>query len=251
MAVAVPAPIKPPSAGKASQLGPTAAEVGAQEALNASLLGDQMTIRLSLPASWILAVLASTAVSVGGAPAADECLARPKGAAPAGKHWYYSTNRALKRKCWFLADAGAATARPQKPRTPVASVTQDQDLAKSADARAELVDATSVEPSAMPVDKPRAEAAQAEPDSTQPRDWLVATRWPTVSETLAAHRATPIDGLRSEVPPSVPVTATTVGHVARASSMPFAAAIILVVIGGAIIMAFASRRRAIGLSIST
>jgi hypothetical protein len=204
--------------------------------------GDQMTIRLAVPASLILAVLASTAVSVGGAPAAEECLARPKGAAPAGKHWYYSTNRAMKRKCWFLADAGAATTRPQKQRAPVAAVTQDQDIGKNAEARAELVDGPA-DPSAKSIDQPRPEAVQSEPESAQPRDWVVAARWPTVSEVLITNRATTLEVTRSDVPAPVLSTVTPVGHAARASSVPFAAAIFLVVVGGAIILAFASRRR--------
>ena len=33
---------------------------------------------------------------------ADNCFAAPKGAAPAGQHWYYHVDRASKRKCWYL-----------------------------------------------------------------------------------------------------------------------------------------------------
>lgn len=33
---------------------------------------------------------------------ADNCLAAPRGASPAGQHWYYHVDRASKRKCWYL-----------------------------------------------------------------------------------------------------------------------------------------------------
>ncbi len=33
---------------------------------------------------------------------ADDCLAAPNSAAPKGSHWYYHTDRAKGRKCWFL-----------------------------------------------------------------------------------------------------------------------------------------------------
>jgi hypothetical protein len=33
---------------------------------------------------------------------ADECLTAPNSAAPKGSHWYYHTDRAKHRKCWFL-----------------------------------------------------------------------------------------------------------------------------------------------------
>lgn len=33
---------------------------------------------------------------------ADNCLAGPKGASPAGQHWYYRLERGTKRKCWYL-----------------------------------------------------------------------------------------------------------------------------------------------------
>src|SRR5206468_157767 len=58
---------------------------------------------------------------------ADQCLPAPKGAAPAGSHWYYRADRATKKNCWYVraaskpaasAKAVAATASPQ-PETPL------------------------------------------------------------------------------------------------------------------------------------
>jgi hypothetical protein len=48
----------------------------------------------------------------------------------------------MKRKCWFLADADTlrAAAQPSKQRKQVATIRQDPDITASGDARAELVE---------------------------------------------------------------------------------------------------------------
>src|SRR5262249_24455591 len=33
---------------------------------------------------------------------ADDCLAQPRPRAPEGSHWYFHTDRATQRKCWYL-----------------------------------------------------------------------------------------------------------------------------------------------------
>jgi hypothetical protein len=40
------------------------------------------------------------------ARAAGACVTAPKPAAPEGRHWRYRTDRALQRKCWYLASEG-------------------------------------------------------------------------------------------------------------------------------------------------
>lgn len=55
-----------------------------------------------VPAIFALLSLASfCAVSARGVHAAP-CNAKPNSAAPEGQHWYYRTDRAVGRKCWFL-----------------------------------------------------------------------------------------------------------------------------------------------------
>ena len=50
-----------------------------------------------------LAVASVIAVSVGsGQVRADDCLAAPNAASPAGQHWYYRIDRVKQRKCWYL-----------------------------------------------------------------------------------------------------------------------------------------------------
>lgn len=61
------------------------------------------------------------------AHAAAACNAAPKSTAPQGSHWYYRTDRALQRKCWYLAPEGQKTvssptvARTRIPPAPAAT----------------------------------------------------------------------------------------------------------------------------------
>jgi hypothetical protein len=50
---------------------------------------------------------------------ADDCLTSPNSAAPEGKRWFYRTDRATQRKCWYLRAPGEATQRTdaQAPST--------------------------------------------------------------------------------------------------------------------------------------
>jgi hypothetical protein len=243
-----------------------------------------MRNRIALLVSVLFAGVAFTATSLSAAPADDECLAKPKGVAPAGKHWYYQTDRSIQRKCWYLGDAGEKTvekpvaAAPRKQSAPKAAVDPGQDnrvQPPTADARAEWVDglraerpssslmpqtpamapAMSVAPQApaTPVMPPQAEAAQPASDGAATRNWNVASRWPDPSDTLstsgAASLKDPAPAPQVEIP--APVAAATpeqesTGSVHSAydvSFAPLAAAIFLVVIGGAIVMFLPTRRR--------
>jgi hypothetical protein len=104
-----------------------------------------MRIVLLTLAALAGAALAATQASA--APEADQCLAKPKGVAPAGKHWYFNTDRKSQRKCWYLADEGekivtpaprkqAAAAPPADKGREAAQLPQPQTV----DARAELVE---------------------------------------------------------------------------------------------------------------
>lgn len=51
-------------------------------------------------------VIVASGVSIGvlaDTARADDCLAAPSSATP-GRHWYYRTDRATKKKCWHLGD---------------------------------------------------------------------------------------------------------------------------------------------------
>jgi hypothetical protein len=96
----------------------------------------------------ILAGANFTAVAENTANTADSCLSGPKGAPPAGAHWYYRVERGTKRNCWYLGDekgktaatapqdSAAATAAPAADAAPPQTATS---VSKSvADAHAEL-----------------------------------------------------------------------------------------------------------------
>src|SRR5215472_13269349 len=52
----------------------------------------------------LVAALVVWSASVGPAitESADDCLTEPGSPAPAGQHWYYHTDAAKQRKCWYI-----------------------------------------------------------------------------------------------------------------------------------------------------
>lgn len=136
-----------------------------------------------------------------GAPAeaeAEQCLSKPKGAAPAGGHWYYRTDRATKRRCWFIGDAKEKLARAA-PETspPAANSDSPPDSANTqpsiANARAELpLPQTRVEPDTSVFTGQRAAAAvtdvinpendqRANASDADAQTSVVASRWPELA----------------------------------------------------------------------
>jgi hypothetical protein len=139
----------------------------------------------------------------------DSCLAGPKGALPAGSHWYYRVDRATKRHCWYLGeekdkaaaatpqDAAGSTAAPAAaaapatdPVPPQASATVRKSIA---DAHAELPSPqTRVDPDAVASIQPRNSGAAAvpaiqniqravAPDAAVAEPSIVTSRWPDSS----------------------------------------------------------------------
>ena len=108
-------------------------------------------------------VLTTAAEAATQAPqtAADSCLAAPKGATPAGSHWYYRIDRVTKRQCWYLReesdtadDKFARAAPPASAPAPSSAAAepappQQRTITRTsiADARAEW---TSQQPRAEP-----------------------------------------------------------------------------------------------------
>ena len=50
--------------------------------------------------------------------AADGCLSTPKGATPAGSHWYYRIDRVTKRQCWYLREESDAADKFTRATSP-------------------------------------------------------------------------------------------------------------------------------------
>jgi hypothetical protein len=77
------------------------------------------------PSIALVATLLIAGVSVTARPTtarADDCLTAPNSPAPQGTHWYYRSDRATQRKCWYVRAPGqpaqqvaAATTGPATP----------------------------------------------------------------------------------------------------------------------------------------
>ena len=84
-----------------------------------------MSGQIPTPIGSIALVALLLAWSVGvGVPTniarADDCLAAPNSRAPAGSHWYYYTDPAKQRKCWFLRAKDQSTQQPATQTEPEA-----------------------------------------------------------------------------------------------------------------------------------
>lgn len=129
---------------------------------------------------------------------ADNCLSTPKGAAPAGSHWYYRLDRATKRHCWYVGEAKSKAARPA-PQDSARSTQaadnappqQNPTVSKSvADARAEW---TSPKSSGAPNTDITGSIAAAEtgPRTASADKSAIASRWPDGSEVSSSNDLQP------------------------------------------------------------
>ena len=129
---------------------------------------------------------------------ADNCLSTPKGAAPAGSHWYYRLDRATKRHCWYVGEAKSKAARPA-PQDSARSTQaadnappqQNPTVSKSvADARAEW---TSPKSSGAPSTDITGSIAAAEtgPRTASADKSAIASRWPDGSEVSSSNDLQP------------------------------------------------------------
>lgn len=147
--------------------------------------------------------------------AANECLASPKGETPKGSHWYYRLEKGTKRKCWYLADAVAKSAKtasasvapapsanPAPPRAPEVAIQPSvanarAELATRAPKAEAVSDDSTLSETIWPQPEARADGAASNNDqggSAQPgttgagaaatppaKDWAMTTRWPESS----------------------------------------------------------------------
>ncbi|MBI5132105.1 MAG: hypothetical protein HZA66_21895 [Rhodopseudomonas palustris] len=104
---------------------------------------------LSAAGVGLFASLALTAAPDHAAAQARECLAAPKGPAPAGSHWFYRTDRATKRNCWYVRATGDKAAAPTEAAADAASDRPNSAPAAPA-ARSETASADSAAPVAAP-----------------------------------------------------------------------------------------------------
>lgn len=180
------------------------------------------------------------------ANAASDCLASPKGVAPQGQHWFYRTERATKRQCWYLRAEGAkeranATQTAQAmPDTPDAAPAAPQSVQN---AHAEYVAPQTSTAASMPA--PASASTQQAPGTANAAQPAVSTRWPDAAPASPAPQPSPATA-------AVPAAASVQPSAQPAASpapVPLAAAdapagkptgslqLLLLVIGGALALA--------------
>jgi hypothetical protein len=79
---------------------------------------------------------------------ARECLSAPKGAVPAGSHWYYRIDHATKRNCWYVRGVDEKSAAPARAAT--ADATPDDDAAATPAPAKDAVPVVAPKPSLKP-----------------------------------------------------------------------------------------------------
>lgn len=152
-----------------------------------------------------------------GTARADSCAAAPKGAAPAGQHWYYHVDRATRHKCWYLH---AAVALPHRAMIRHHVATAENTDAAS-DPQAAVAPAAAPAPPELPAGWPTPPAPTPDnsADSTPPAPHVtvlsVKTSTPFVTTTSA-----PQQNASDNAPAPVAPQATP----PRAENMPAVAA---------------------------
>jgi hypothetical protein len=134
-------------------------------------------------------------------PAApDNCLANPKGDAPAGAHWYYRIEQGTKRHCWHLREDGESVSQalpsPRNilPPAKLSAPPANPAPRSVADARAELPqigrDETfnTAAPAAVAQSN---DAVRSDGTNANPSTAAVASRWPDPSGAVAAANPQP------------------------------------------------------------
>ncbi|ABD07178.1 conserved hypothetical protein [Rhodopseudomonas palustris HaA2] len=113
----------------------------------------KLTTNVLCAAGLTLAATGALAAPPGSAAPAGECLSGPKGPAPAGSRWFYRTDHANKRNCWYTRAAGDKSAAPAE--TAAASPASDDSARAAPASRTETAsgDAATV-PAAKTIPKP-------------------------------------------------------------------------------------------------
>jgi hypothetical protein len=83
----------------------------------------------ALGATLLVSAMAFAAPTV---TRADDCLTAPNAAAPAGSHWYYRTDLAKQRKCWYVRGADPSAQHTiAQPASDAASAQRTSDRGSS------------------------------------------------------------------------------------------------------------------------
>lgn len=210
------------------------------------------------------------------ARAADECAAAPNAPPPAGQHWWYRTDRATKRKCWYLGPQDQERAARKADRQERAQEQVQERAAAPAMHPASTQDAPSAPVAGSDTDRVQAAAPAAAESVPFLVDWSdlleeagivsaednALTRWAddTAVRTAFAmqdqRRREPVepradtpaaDKDDARVPQTVAGPADVAGGVAeipaRVPASVVAALLLAGILGGAIVNIVRTRRR--------
>ena len=108
--------------------------------------------------AWGLGLTAATNIA-----RADDCLAQPNSSAPEGSHWYFRTDRATQRKCWYSRAPDQQAQQPAADTTSPATSTNPVPSEKPATATSQPIATRPI-----PVEKPKTAASRVRPTTPIP-----------------------------------------------------------------------------------
>jgi hypothetical protein len=150
-----------------------------------------------------LLLLAGALFTARAAFAADECIAKPTGAAPQGQHWYYRVDRASKRQCWYLAAEGTKVRAPAPAR-------QAPSIARTPAPKSSVPTHAEEAVDEALIDGKAGDSAEKNPPTFASIDWraLPTSTFSTAGETLLPNIEKPLpqatDDVRAKSPMASP-----------------------------------------------
>ena len=108
--------------------------------------------------AWGLGLTATTNIA-----RADDCLAQPNSSAPEGSHWYFRTDRATQRKCWYSRAPDQQAQQPAADTTSPATSTNPVPSEKPATATSQPIATRPI-----PVEKTKDRGISGETDHSHP-----------------------------------------------------------------------------------
>ena len=142
-----------------------------------------------VPAIFALLSIATSCAASARAVHAAPCIAKPNAPPPQGEHWYYRTDRATKRQCWYLgpedANIQGATRASYQPAAdvlvqPVAPQRAQQSTALALTAAPATTEANVPAPAAPPPWPEAAKLPDAPPTFAPPPTPALAERQQSV-----------------------------------------------------------------------
>ena len=161
-----------------------------------------------VPAIFALLSLAISCAASARAVHAAPCIAKPNAPPSQGEHWYYRTDRATKRQCWYL---GLEDANIQKGATQ-ASYQPASDVLVQPVAPQRARRPTALAPPAAPV-----ATAESVPAPAAPPPWPEAVKLPDVPPTF---EPTPALAERQQSVDAIDPTPTPASDPAKGSQSP-------------------------------